>query len=48
MFYPGPATGYKTLVFNQYFSECSRTFVLLAGIYAVVRTMRNVGFGANV
>ena len=46
-FYVTPATGYENLVFNQYFSEFLGTFVLVAGIYAIVDNVRNVGPGAN-
>ena len=46
-FYTGPASGYENLVFNQYFSEFLGTFILVAGIYAIVDNIRNVGPGAN-
>ena len=35
-FYTGPAAGYEGLVANQYFAEIIGTFVLVAGIYAIV------------
>jgi glycerol uptake facilitator protein len=46
-FYTGPAAGYEGLVANQYFAEIIGTFVLVAGIYAIVDNIRNVGPGAN-
>lgn len=47
VFYSGPAVGYESAVFTQYFAEILGTFVLLAGIYAIVDNVRNVGPGAN-
>lgn len=47
IFYTGPAPGYENMVFTQYFSEILGTFILVAGIYAIVDNVRNVGPGAN-
>jgi len=47
VFHTGPAPAYESLVFNQYFAEILGTFVLVAGVYAIVDNVRNVGPGSN-
>jgi glycerol uptake facilitator protein len=47
VFYTGPAPGYETLVFTQYFTEFLGTFLLVVLIYAIVDSARNLGPGAN-
>ncbi|MBP8251771.1 MAG: aquaporin family protein [Herpetosiphon sp.] len=47
VFYTGPAGGYENAMFNQYFSEFLGTFILVAGIYAIVDNARNIGPMSN-
>jgi glycerol uptake facilitator protein len=47
VFYTGPAAGYESLPFTQYFTEIVGTICLLLFVYAIVDSVRNLGPSAN-